>query len=270
MKWLLGSVVLLAIVLGVGFVVNDVSAPEVTDDVLPVDGGGTDQFKDELEEEVRIEVGGPAEGFNPASFLKIFPGLNESDFDGVEAEGGTYAYENGELTHDNASSSVETESFTLTDKGLRQLLDNVIARLGTDPKAVKVSEVISELKDQKIHNEYVEVYPGLSILSGETELDLSGRRLTGSLMAEISQVSGLVNVNLADNRFTGLPAEIGQLAELRELNLSNNELTGLPHEIGNLQKLELLNLQGNNISDYDLQVLQAALPETTRIIFDSN
>ncbi len=112
----------------------------------------------------------------------------------------------------------------------------------------------------------VQIYNGIRVSEEATELDLSGRNLTGSLQAEIRLVAALETLNLSGNQFTGLPAEIGQLRELRILNLSNNDLTGLPHELGNLQKLTLLDVRGNPVSNADMEIIVSRLPATTEVL----
>ncbi len=114
----------------------------------------------------------------------------------------------------------------------------------------------------------VAIYDGVSVSSAETILNLSGRGLEGSLKAEIRMVSGLREIDLSNNKFTGLPAEIGQLAELRVLNLANNPITGLPQEIGNLKKLQSLDLRGTNYSQQDLEIIKRGLPATVVIQTD--
>lgn len=98
------------------------------------------------------------------------------------------------------------------------------------------------------------------------KLDLSGNELEGALQAEVRHLQNLVELDLSNNAFTGVPAEVGQLQELRILDLSNNALTGLPHEIGNLAKLERLDLSGNAVSESDLSIIRAKLPASTVII----
>ncbi len=111
----------------------------------------------------------------------------------------------------------------------------------------------------------VVVYDGIAASLSAKTLDLSGRDLSGSLKAEVGQLSDLEYIDLSDNNFTGLPAEIGQLNDLEVLVFRNNNFTGLPHELGNLSKLELLDLRGNDISSFDLEIIEERLPADTII-----
>lgn len=101
---------------------------------------------------------------------------------------------------------------------------------------------------------------------GRFEINLSGLGISETIPAEIRQLSSLRVLDVSDNSMTNLPAEIGQLSELRILDVSNNKLTGIPHEIGSLKKLEVLDVSGNQVSEYDLEIIRAQLPESTRII----
>lgn len=114
----------------------------------------------------------------------------------------------------------------------------------------------------------VAVYDGISVPETATELDLSGRGLSGSLKAEVRQLSKLQVLDVSDNQFTGLPAEVGQLSELLVLNLSNNPLTGLPHELGNLKKLQTLDLRGTNYAPYDLEIIKTTLSADVFVLVD--
>lgn len=105
----------------------------------------------------------------------------------------------------------------------------------------------------------VAIYDGVSVPVSSTQVDLSGRGLSGSLKAEIRLLSNLQTLDLSNNNFTGLPAEVGQLTELKILNLANNPLTGLPNELSNLQNLQTLDLRGTQYSEQDLAVIEAGL-----------
>jgi len=133
------------------------------------------------------------------------------------------------------------------------------------------NEAISEAKeiaDNAALGTKVEVYAGISFGIRTTVLDLSGRGLTGSLKAEVRQLTELTTLNLSGNNFTGLPSEVGQLSKLKVLNLANNPLTGLPYELGNLQNLQVLDLRGTMYAKEDLEVIKAKLPKTTTILVD--
>lgn len=114
----------------------------------------------------------------------------------------------------------------------------------------------------------IEVYDGVSVPKNSTTLDLSGRGLTGSLKAEVRELSQLEVLDISNNNFTGLPAEVGQLSKLRVVNLSNNPFTGLPYELGDLQNLETLDLRGTDYALADLDVIKESLPDTTEILTD--
>lgn len=132
------------------------------------------------------------------------------------------------------------------------------------------------LQNAKVENESprlilegsVEIYAGISVAKNTKILNLSGKDLSGSLKAEIRQLSELQELDISNNNFTGLPAEIGQLSQLEILDLSDNPFTGLPYELGNLQNLRVLNLKGTQYAEQDLVVIKKSLPATTKIIID--
>ena len=77
-----------------------------------------------------------------------------------------------------------------------------------------------------------------------TAIDFTGNNLTGTLPAEVGDLTSLTNLNLDGNLLTGsIPAEIGNLTALNSLSLANNPLTGsIPPEIGSLTALQYLYL----------------------------
>ena len=114
----------------------------------------------------------------------------------------------------------------------------------------------------------VAIYEGYSFGAESTVVTLANKGLTGSLKGEVRHMENLIELDLSYNDFTGLPAEVGQLQNLESLNLSYNQLTGLPQELGNLQNLAVLDLRGNDVSEHDLNIIRAQLPDSVVIYMD--
>ena len=89
-----------------------------------------------------------------------------------------------------------------------------------------------------------------------TRLRLHRKGLDGGVPADLSGLTGLVELSLYRNKLTGrIPAALGNLSNLRWLYLHSNKslesdgLSGpIPTTLGNLDNLELLFLYGNNLS----------------------
>ena len=92
---------------------------------------------------------------------------------------------------------------------------------------------------------------GVADSSGQvTGLDLSLNQLTGSIPAELGNLTQLVELLLWNNELTGsIPSELGNLTNLRFLYLYQNQLTGsIPSELGNLTNLQHLYLSLNQLT----------------------
>jgi Leucine-rich repeat (LRR) protein len=82
------------------------------------------------------------------------------------------------------------------------------------------------------------------------KIDLSGNQLTGSIPAELGDISNLVYLFLSNNQLTGsIPAELGNLSNLQTLSLGSNQLTGsIPAELASLSNLQQLELSRNQLT----------------------
>ncbi len=79
---------------------------------------------------------------------------------------------------------------------------------------------------------------------------LDDNSLSGSIPAELGNLTNLTGLSLAYNSLTGsIPAELGNLTNLTSLSLNNNSLTGsIPAELGNLTNLTYLFLDNNSLT----------------------
>ncbi|UCH62827.1 MAG: leucine-rich repeat domain-containing protein [Fidelibacterota bacterium] len=97
----------------------------------------------------------------------------------------------------------------------------------------------------------VYTWHGVTIDGGRvTSLNLLTNNLSGSIPAQIGDLTGLQALNLSLNNLNGeIPAEIGNLTNLGYLNLEANSLTGeIPDGIGNLVNLGELRLERNQLT----------------------
>lgn len=82
-----------------------------------------------------------------------------------------------------------------------------------------------------------------------SEINLSGRNLTGSVAEEIGHLTALVNVSLENNHLIGPLPNLSGLTMLERLHLQNNSLNGsLPDWLFKLNNLKELFIQNNNFS----------------------
>ena len=83
-----------------------------------------------------------------------------------------------------------------------------------------------------------------------TRIELASRDLTGTIPAELGNLTKLTRLHLNNNELTGpIPPGLGNLTKLIELRLQSNELTGpIPAELGALTGLTRLYLYGNELT----------------------
>lgn len=107
----------------------------------------SDVFKETLEAEVRDKIGMPIEGYEPQMFLRVFPGLVETDFDGVQASIGRYVVKDGRLVHEmDDTKLIHSAAGAITREGMRTLYINVARRIGVDiDKGGTLTEIMSAI-----------------------------------------------------------------------------------------------------------------------------
>lgn len=94
-------------------------------------------------------------------------------------------------------------------------------------------------------------WEGITCTNGRvTILELSNKKVSGSLPGSLGQLTELQELRLGENIFSGtLPASIGSLTKLTNLVLHDNSFTGpLPETLGNMSSLEQIIAFHNNFS----------------------
>ncbi|KAJ3491553.1 hypothetical protein NLG97_g5571 [Lecanicillium saksenae] len=137
-----------------------------------------------------------------------------------------------------------------------------------------------QLRDIKFNNNEARKLPlSLSRAAKLTYLDVSNNRVEQLDNAELDTLTGLLKMNLANNRLTHIPPYFNAYQALRTLNISSNFLDTFPTFICELQSLVDLDLSFNSIGELPDEIgqlknlekllitnnrLGSAVPETFR------
>ncbi|KAF8377956.1 hypothetical protein HHK36_031345 [Tetracentron sinense] len=90
----------------------------------------------------------------------------------------------------------------------------------------------------------------VSSKKGTPELNLQNKLMDQIdwLPDSIGKLSGLITLDLSENRIVSLPTTIGGLSSLMKLDLHSNRIAELPESIGDLLNLVYLDLRGNQLT----------------------
>ncbi|KAF8690122.1 hypothetical protein HU200_041361 [Digitaria exilis] len=85
---------------------------------------------------------------------------------------------------------------------------------------------------------------------GSRELNLQGKLMNQIewLPDSIGKLTGLVTLDISENRILALPDVIGRLSSLAKLDLHSNRIAQVPESIGDLSNLIYLDLRGNQLA----------------------
>ncbi|CAL9157577.1 plant intracellular Ras-group-related LRR protein 4 [Musa acuminata AAA Group] len=121
---------------------------------------------------------------------------------------------------------------------------------GMIPNQTTRKEVISGEEGGKLSLIKLASLIEVSAKKGNHELNLQNKLMDQIdwLPDSIGKLSGLVTLDLSENRIVALPATIGSLFSLTRLDLHSNRISQVPDSIGDLCSLLFLDLRGNNLT----------------------
>ncbi|RRT50056.1 hypothetical protein B296_00045296 [Ensete ventricosum] len=121
---------------------------------------------------------------------------------------------------------------------------------GMIPNQTTRKEVISGEEGGKLSLIKLASLIEVSAKKGTRELNLQNKLMDQIdwLPDSIGKLSGLVTLDLSENRIVALPTTIGSLFSLTRLDLHSNRISQVPDSIGDLCSLLFLDLRGNNLT----------------------
>ncbi|KAH0542926.1 hypothetical protein FGG08_002695 [Glutinoglossum americanum] len=140
-----------------------------------------------------------------------------------------------------------TIPITLYQKSTEIISLNLSRNLSLDVPKDFIQGCINLREIKYMSNEAWKLPPSLSLASRLTYLDISNNRLEQLDHANLSNLSSLVSIKVANNRLTRLPAYFGQFKSLRNLNVSSNYLETFPEFLCGLGYLVDLDISFNSI-----------------------
>lgn len=104
------------------------------------------EFSERTQDEIVAQLGQPIEGFEPSMYIRVFSGIQEEDFDGVDALIGEYTYhaDDGLLYDPGEAQRMHSAARAISESGMRQLLENVSARHNIDLNQPDAIDVVME------------------------------------------------------------------------------------------------------------------------------
>ena len=182
----------------------------------------------------------------------LFLGFNLGKNDTNTSSNTSTSNSNGTTTTEKSSSSAKV--LDLSNKGLTKVTSDVYSKTSTT--------------DLILSNNSIRTLPSeMGKMTNVVIFRIDHNVLDGSLIGEIRQMSKLKQLDVSNNKMTGMPAEIGQLSNLETLNYSYNNIDGLPNELANLKNnLKEFNLTGNPLSQTQITKLKTTLPNTNIIL----
>ncbi|KAH8891918.1 PP2C-domain-containing protein [Thozetella sp. PMI_491] len=179
----------------------------------------------------------------------LFLSARESDFHAITHDLGLGRMQ--KLNHvDLSGRNLVTIPISLYSKATEIISLNLSRNLSLDLPRDFIQSC-QNLRDIKYNNNEARRLPlSLGRASKLTYLDVSNNRLDELEHAELNGLTGLLKLNLANNRLKRLPPYFGQYRSLRTINISSNFLEKFPSFLCELESLVDLDLSFNLIGGF--------------------
>ncbi|KZF22381.1 PP2C-domain-containing protein [Xylona heveae TC161] len=142
-----------------------------------------------------------------------------------------------------------TIPITLYRKATEIISLNLSRNLSLDVPKDFIHSCINLRELKYVSNEAWHLPPSLSLASRLTVLDISNNKLEQLEHADLSKLTSLVSIKLANNKLKYLPEYFGDFTQLRSLNLSSNYLESFPDFLCRLKSLVDLDISFNAIKN---------------------
>lgn len=121
----------------------------------------------------------------------------------------------------------------------KNCIDNLPPEIG---KLTKLKELNAS------YNKLSEIPPELADCENLERLELTSNHNLMELPFELSNLKKLVHLDIAENKFIGIPICVLRMSSLQWLDISNNGLKDLPEDIDRLQELTTLFIHKNKLT----------------------
>ncbi|KAJ8640839.1 hypothetical protein MRB53_017533 [Persea americana] len=204
-----------------------------------------------------------SENYNPASdysssLASTVSGSLSSSTIASSSIGGSDAFTVSSGSFSEKEIRRSSELFSKDDSYLKKANASMyvdVIGLGSDPLQgislnSSIKSAISSGDGEKLSLIQLASLIEVSAKKGTRDIDLRNRLMDQIdwLPDSIGKLSGLITLDLSENRIIALPNTMGGLSSLTKLDLHSNRISELPDSIGDLFSLVLLNLRGNQLS----------------------
>lgn len=107
-----------------------------------------------------------------------------------------------------------------------------------------------------LHGNALREVPSIGATTTLKEFRLGGNKITELNGERLSPLTGLVCLELRDNKVSSIPVALTELKSLERLDITNNSVSELPFVMGLMPNLKVLSLEGNPLRGLRRDIIQ--------------